>query len=158
MEKIVVETTLEVLTKAVDISVLADRIIAEREKRIESQNILTILESDYAQTEKAINNILVAMENGIFTSSTKERLEMLEEKRATLSAKISAEVARNKLQTNKTDIVNFIKTALKKNPRQMIDILVNRVKLYNDKIEIFYNYINKRPDGDNNHQAFPFMR
>lgn len=156
LEKIVAETTFEILTKSVNISILADRIIAQREKRIESQNILTLLENDYAQTEKAINNILIAMENGIFTSSTKERLEMLEEKRATLSAKISAEVARNKLQTNKTAIVNFIKNALKKNPRQMIDILVNRVILYNDKIEIYYNYINKRPDGDNNHQAFSF--
>lgn len=37
----------------------------------------------------------------------------------------------------------------------MIDILINRAILYNDKIEIYYNYINKRPD-DNDNQVFSF--
>ena len=34
--------------------------------------------------------------------------------------------------------------------------LHNKVILYNDKIEIYYNYVNKKPDGDNDRQAFSF--
>lgn len=40
----------------------------------------------------------------------------------------------------------------------MIDNFVKEVVLYNDKVEIYYNYIDKKLDGDNDHQAFSFYK
>jgi small nuclear ribonucleoprotein (snRNP)-like protein len=40
-------------------------------------------------------------------------------------------------------------------PKELWD-KVKEVVLYNDRIEIYYNYIDKEPDGENSHQAFSF--
>jgi len=110
---------------------------------------LNILLSEYAATEKAINNLLNAMEQGIFTNSTKERLERLEEQKTELSNKIALEKSKMKLLISKEEIVEYFETAIKKEPRQLISALVKEVVLYNDKIEIYYNYTDsKKSDGD----------
>lgn len=53
----------------------------------------------------------------------------------------------------------YIKTALKKDCGLLIRLLIKEVILYDDKVEIYYNYIDykRRPDGDN-HQAFSFYK
>ncbi len=46
----------------------------------------------------------------------------------------------------KEEICNFIPNAIKKNPESMIRILIKQVVVYDDKIEIFYNFTSKNPD------------
>ena len=96
------------------------------------------------------------MEQGIFTDSTKERLKQLEEKKAELSVKIETERSKNKLLLRESDIIKYISTALKKDPRPMVDALVQKVILYNDKIQIFYNYTRQTPDGSETHRELFF--
>lgn len=98
------------------------------------------------------------MEQGIITSSTKERLEKLEERKSELAIKLAAEKARNKLLITKEDITSYLQKEIKKRPKQMIDTFVKEVVLYNDKVEIYYNYTDKKPDGDNDRQAFSFYK
>ena len=38
----------------------------------------------------------------------------------------------------------------------MINLLVNHIILYDDKIEIYYTYIDKKRPDDNDHQVFLF--
>ena len=48
---------------------------------------------------------------------------------------------------SRAEIIAHIRSALQKEPQQMINALVNKVILYNDKIEIYYNYtLRKDPD------------
>lgn len=49
------------------------------------------------------------------------------------------------MKLTRNDVVKYMKTALTKTPKQMIDLLVKEVKLYNDKVEIFFKY-NKKPE------------
>ena len=64
--------------------------------------------------------------------------------------------SKEQIQTTKSDIIKYIKYALEKEPKQMISYLINQVVLYDDKVEIYYNYTDyKRPDEDG-HQAFLF--
>ena len=50
---------------------------------------------------------------------------------------------------SKEEIVEYFETAIKKEPRQLISALIKEIVLYNDKIEIYYNYTDsKKPDGD----------
>ena len=44
--------------------------------------------------------------------------------------------------------------ALKKEPYSMIRLLVKEIVLYDDKVEIYYNFIGKKGPGDLDHQAF----
>ena len=67
------------------------------------------------------------------------------------------EKSKTKLTLTKEDMTKYLLSALKKNPRPMIDALIRKIILYNDKIEIYYNYTNgKNPDGTDNHRDFIF--
>ena len=67
------------------------------------------------------------------------------------------EKSKTKLTLTKEDITKYLLSALKKKPRPMIDALIRKIILYNDKIEIYYNYTNgKNPDVTDNHRDFIF--
>ena len=157
LESIVVDTTYEALATAENITYIADKIIELQKQKMNDGSLLNILLSEYAATEKAINNLLNALEQGIFTNSTKERLERLEEQKAELSNKIALEKSKTKLLISKEEIVEYFETAIKKEPRQLISALIKEVVLYNDKIEIYYNDSDsKKPDGDDDRRTFIF--
>jgi hypothetical protein len=153
LEKLVVDATYEALAKSTDIKALADRILKKAKEAVADRSILNILQQEFIQVQKSIDNILNAMEKGIVTDSTKERLEKLEKRKNELATNIVIEKAKTKLIITTDEIIKFIESSLKKNPRVMIERLVKRIVLYNDKIEIYYNYTDRNiekntPDDD----------
>lgn len=156
IENLVTDVTYEALSRPEDIEFLADKVLALHKKKLDDQSVLNLLTSECAGIERSINNILKAMENGIFTSSTKERLERLEEQKADVYEKLTLERSKTKLRITKEEIYDYLYTAIRKEPKPMIDRLIKEVILYNDKVEIYFNYTDKtRPDGDS-HQVFSF--
>ncbi|MDY5439354.1 MAG: hypothetical protein SPG06_01085 [Eubacteriales bacterium] len=109
-------------------------------------------------SKQKLLNILNAIEKGIVTLSTKERLEVLENKKVEIENKIEVEKTKTKLQLEKKDVIAFIKKAISKDPRQMVNMLIKEIILYNDKIEIYMNYTNKKTPDDENHKAFLFYQ
>ena len=92
---------------------------------------------------------------GIITNSTKTRIEELEHELEEINLKIAKEKSYRRSLITKEDIISFVKTSLKKNPQTMIKYLIKEIVLYDDKIEIYYNYTDsykKGPD-DNEHQG-----
>lgn len=157
IEQIILDVTYEALSSSENITLLAEKVIAAHQKRVADESLLKLLTNEFANTEKAISNILSAMEQGVITNTTKERLEQLEEKKNDLFSKMEAEKARTKLFINQDDIIKYISSALRIDPRPMIDALIKKVVLYNDKIEIYYNYTNRvNPDGTDSHRDFIF--
>lgn len=98
--------------------------------------------------EKKIKNIMTAIEEGIFTDTTKSRLEALEAQRDTLKAQIAdAEIMRPRI--NK-DIVAYFLTRLKEkdptDPAYREDILqgfVDQVIVERDAIYVAYSLFGK---------------
>ena len=43
------------------------------------------------------------------------------------------------------EIYDYLKTTLKKEPRFLLNLLVNKIIVYKDKIEIFFNFTNRTP-------------
>lgn len=68
------------------------------------------------------------------------------------------ERAKSKVQLTPNDIKKFIFKALKKEPLPLIRTLIKQIIMYDDKIEIYYNYTEKKGPGDLDHQAFCFYR
>ena len=99
------------------------------------------LEEELKDTKKAISNILDAMEQGIFSSSTKGRLEELEAKEKTLSAQIAASVPEY-LNVTKTDVIAWLDSfknedvTSKKGQERLIKSFLTKAYLYDDKIHI----------------------
>ena len=155
LEKLIVDTTLEAFSSDSFIDKVAVMILQANAQRIEDETVLNILLNQKEDLQNVINNVLRAIEQGIYTNSTKERLELLESQLAELEIKIAEEKSRGRMQIQKSDITRYLKAAIKKDPLSMITLLVKKILLYNDRIEIYYNYTDtKRPDDD--HQAFSF--
>ena len=91
--------------------------------------------------------MLNAIQQGIFTSSTRQRLEELEQLRDNVKASIlQAELERP--QYSREDIIEWISRFRYGDPndkayrRQIIDIFLNSIYVFDDKLVFTYNYKN----------------
>ena len=103
------------------------------------------IDEELKETEVGITNMLNAIQMGILTSSTKERLEALEDQRKELQARIAEErLAKPKM---KEEFVRFWLLRFRKldmtQPEQrqaLVDTFINAIYLYDDKVLITFNY------------------
>ena len=61
------------------------------------------------------------------------------------------------------DVIKFLRDAIRKSPKQLIRTLVKKVVLYDDRIQIYYNYADRKTqkktegsDGDEADQTLCF--
>ena len=111
----------------------------------EENTVLPGLKKQLSATLRSIDNILNAMEQGIITDSTKERLEKLETAKKALSIEIAKEEA-VKPRLDKEQIIAWLHQFRKLNfdkhshRRKLVDAFVNALFLYDDKLVIIINY------------------
>ena len=106
---------------------------------------LPLYEKQLRDAESGIQNMLNAIQAGILTSSTKERLEQLEETKRELEARIAEEkLAKPKI---KEEFIRFWLMRFRKldmtQPEQwqaLVDTFINAIYLYDDKVLITFNY------------------
>lgn len=96
-----------------------------------------------------------AIENGIYTSTTADRLKELENKKQDLVQSIATERTEKQTSLSENEIRQFYELALQKEGYVLIRYLVKQVIVYNDKIEIEYNTPTKKSPDDEN-QGFLF--
>lgn len=159
LERIIIETTLKSFKSQETINILADRLVNLHTQQEEDQSLCNTLEKEKNSIVSSINNLINCMEQGIITSSTKTRLIELESKLNTINKSIELEKSKNKLEITKEDIISFIKRYIKKGTEPFIKALIKEIVIYEDRIEIFYNYTDRKKDPDeNNHQVFCFYK
>lgn len=106
---------------------------------------LKALKKQLSQTNHAIENMINAIEQGIITRSTKERLDELEQTRDKLETEIAMESLEHPMidrdflkywfkDFRKLDVSNF------ENRRMLINTFVNSVFVYDDRIDFYFNY------------------
>lgn len=149
IEDLVVNAIIDTFATNDLIVTIAKRIIEVRNKRLENDSVLKLINKDISKIDNKIANIMTAIESGIFTTSTKTHLEELEKQKEELEGKLLIEKTRVKMIITEDDIITHLKTSLKKKPKQMIDMLVKEIKLYNDKIEIYFKYNRSSKDIEN---------
>ena len=106
---------------------------------------LPLLKKQYADTQKSIDNMLDAIQQGILTASTKERLESLEKQKSELSVQIVKEEMAKPMLSREQIVFwfhRFRKLDAKKleHRRRLIDSFVNAIILYDDRITFTFNY------------------
>jgi len=106
---------------------------------------LPIYEQQLRETEAAIDNLLNAIQQGILTKSTKERLETLEVTKEDLEIKVANEkLAKPKLTAEQVRywVTRFRKldVRIKEHRKMLIDVFLNAVYLYDDRVVITFNY------------------
>ena len=106
---------------------------------------LPALKKQLKQNKKEIDNIMKAVKAGLVTKSTKAELERLEEEQERIEIEIAKEqIVRPIIPREHIEawIMNFAKTDLKsqEQKQRIIDIFVNSVHVYDDKIVVLFNY------------------
>ena len=140
LEQIVIDALTNEITKPENIALITDNVFALYTAKFTDDSDLHRYEKELAATDKAIKNILAAIEEGIFTPSTKQRLTELEEKKVRLEQAVTVESAKEKNLLTKEDIERYITAAVKLTAKQMIELLVERIDVYADKICIKLKY------------------
>ena len=142
IECVVVRLTMQRVMDEEKINRLIDAIFVMQEQ----ENITTpALRSQLAETESSIGNILKAIEQGIFTPSTKQRLDELEARKEEILANIqTAELQKPKL--TREQMTAWFEQFRHGDPanrdfqKRLIDTFVNAVYVFDDKLVLTYNY------------------
>lgn len=154
IERFVAEAVTDAITDKANLALLMDRIISKQRKQFSDDFTLRSLQKELAKTNKAISNIMNAIEAGIFTETTKARLQELEIFRKELGEKILIEGTKTKEALQAEDIEKYLKEAIKLKPKSMIELLVEKVVVFTDRAEVFLKYSpdsneTNSPDGNN---------
>ena len=145
IEDAVIDGILNLLKDELVLEDLSNRIY---EMQYEQSYTLISLKSQLENVEKKLNNIVQALENGIFSNTTKQRLDELESQKEELEKQIFEEQSNNPFLTKEQilyALYNFrkIDADTKEGRQLLIDSFVNAIYLYDDKFVIAFNYKNK---------------
>ena len=142
IERAIVRLTMERVLNEEKINRIIDALLVMQERE---DVTIPALRRQLAETEKGIDNMLNAIQQGIFTASTKQRLEELEKQKEELSLSITtAELKKPKLTREYME--HWFSQFRYGDPndrefqKRLIDTFVNAVFVYDDKLILTYNY------------------
>ena len=150
LDDFVAQVTYEVFCTDENISLIADKVLEVQAQRNKSDSVLQMLHKRLFDTDKALANVMSAIEQGIITKTTKERLAALENEKEDIETKIAVEETRRQKTFNKEEIERFLRTEFKDDPQLYLQHILDKVVVYDNKIEIFYKYTNNIPDDSDN--------
>ena len=109
-----------------------------------SHSTLTVMEKELADTEKAIDNLMRAIEMGIITDTTKGRMMELEEKKKDLEARIRIEsrmliqIAPDRLRVG-IEVFRDRNINDKAYHKELINTFIKAVYVFDDRLKIVLN-------------------
>ena len=108
MENLVVSALVDQITTEKNLNFLTGRLLTKlQQDAAETQNLKT-LEKALAQTNKSLSNLLKAIENGIFSDTTKARLDELETQKKALTEKLLIEKSKERSVPTADEIKKYL--------------------------------------------------
>ena len=145
IEKLVVDQLVKLIHSDDFINEVADRCM-EYQQRERDRSALNALEARLKENEKAINNMMAAIEAGIITPSTKTRLMELEAERGQIEKGIAKELIEEP-RLERDQVVYFLEKFRQGDINDemyrvfLVDTFLNAVYLYDDnKLVLVLNY------------------
>lgn len=124
---------------------LAENIVAAYNKKIQVNPELASLKKQLSDTEKSIRNLMNAIEQGVVTATTKNRLLDLEQQKSDLENQIAVEEAMTKKPIDFAEAYEFLQEYASMNyeteeaKAKLLQLFVLNVELCDDKLLIRYN-------------------
>ena len=142
LERFVVETAIKVIFSDEIIERLIDLIM---EAQQQENTRLPVLKDQLRDTEKRLANLLEAIEQGILTPTTKQRLDELEARKEALNTSILEEELKKPVLTREWMRFWFEKFRRgdmrdMEHQRQIIDTFVNSVYVFDDRVVLNFNF------------------
>ena len=142
LERFVVETAIKVIFSDEIIERLIDLVMEAQQKE---NTRLPVLKDQLRDTEKRLANLLEAIEQGILTPTTKQRLDELEARKEALNTSILEEELKKPVLTREWMRFWFEKfrkgdVDSTEHQRQIIDTFVNSVYVFDDRVVLNFNF------------------
>ena len=138
LESIVSDVIAETFGNDKNLETATAFILKRQDEKNKLNTGLALLEKEYDGVIKSIKGIMKAIEMGVVTETTRERLEELETQKRELTERIAVEKTKQPLMLTKDAIKEFVKAALKQPTQVLLDCLVQGIIIYDDKIEITF--------------------
>ncbi len=111
------------------------------------------LENKIKDAEKAINNIMKAIEAGIFNETTQGRMLELHQQKSMLTDELSAERLREQYSLKEEQVIKYLESFTGNLDdvevrRRVFDLLINKIILSDDKIVVTFNFSDDRREFD----------
>ena len=152
LEKFVLDVLITELSKPENLKIIINNILSLQENESKSDE-LNILLKTKKQIENSLENIMEAVEKGLMNKTTVTRMQSLEKQLDEIEKQIILEQVKSKIKVNEKDVKEHIKTALSENALYLIQNLIDKIIMYNDKMEI----ILKTNSPDNKKDCFLFF-
>ena len=146
----------EQVANAIKTYILKDEVIEwiadsvhEYGKKKKNQSQIAILESQLAENKRATKNLLNAIEQGIITATTKERLLELETEQSKISGLIAVEKS-SIPEVDKEDIIVWLESFRsgdienKKFQEKLFNTFLISAILYEDRLQLVFNFTGKK--------------
>ena len=156
LEKTVIDTVMKILYSSDGIDTIVDRIYEINESKRQNNDIIKALLEEKKKCQRQLDNIMEAVEKGIFTDSVKERIASYEAQLAALNNKISEKGSEARKSLSKDDIRKKLNEVIRKEPAQIIRLLIKQIVVYEDKVEIYFYHTDKNGPDEDSHQAICF--
>ena len=142
LERFVVDTAIKVIFSDEIIERLIDLVM---EAQQQENTRLPVLKEQLRDMEKRLANLLEAIEQGILTPTTKQRLDELEARKEALNTSILEEELKKPVLTR--EWIRFWLEKFRKgdvgsteHQRQIIDTFVNSVYVFDDRVVLNFNF------------------
>lgn len=142
LENFIVEQTRHVIFDLETIEMIADNAMEIQRQKSESIFKAELLRKK-AEIEKSISNLLDAIEQGIFTPSTKQRLNDLEDQKSQIETAIVQEDMKCVPLTREAILWFLKKYQNEESGKSIIRFFINSVLIDDDTITVIYNYTDK---------------
>ena len=142
IEQLVVQDTVNYVLQDAEIQRIAKMLMARQERE---DTALPLLRKELEDTENGLKNIADAIQQGIITSTTKQRLEELE----TLKSEIEINILQTELQQSilTEERIIFLISRFKGGDvtdkayqRAIIDVFVSAIYVFDERIVLTYNF------------------
>ena len=139
LEKLVLDRIIRELNRPQIMQSIVANLMYIQEEQTKESSALNMIKKEKRQVDTALNNLVAAIEQGIFSNTTNKRLHELESKQEELEKQMLIEKSKLSVQLSEETIRRFYTEALKSEPQLLIECLVKEIILFDDKIEIQFN-------------------
>lgn len=147
LEQLVLDTIITQLKEPELMDKLISAILEEQERRNRENSALLVMQREQRQNEIALDNIMKAIERGIMNKTTNKRMKELEARQEELERLILIEKSKQVRQFTEKEVREYYEQALRMEPQLLINYLVQKIVLFDDRMEIYYNSpITNSPD------------
>lgn len=147
LEKLVLDAVIGQLSSPEMMDAVVAAVMQEQERRNRENSALLKMQREQRQNEIALDNIMKAIEWGIMNNTTNKRMKELEARQEELERLILIEKGKQVRQFSEKEVRVYYGEALRMEPQMLINYLIDKIVLFDDRMEIYYTSpLTKSPD------------